>query len=363
MTAPARRGAATESQHSSVGEFLRDVALASIPGNSDAAALTRLGLRGGLGQNLGVASDGGFAIPPQLMPIFDAALFGSGNILSRVTRVPTTSNRAAFVAIDTTARTNGNRGGAISAEWLAEGAANVSASKVKLRAEDLSLAKLRAVGYVSNELLEDTGALETLVLPQISEELVFQAENAIVNGTGAGQPKGIVASGALVAQAIEGTQTIANTPQFLAANAAKMLAHLPVASIPRAVWLANINHYAGFVAATLGATGPAANVFSPVPDADAPFGRLLGRPIIPTEVCAAVGTVGDFILADLSMYAFASRVGHPKNGISAHVRFVYDESAFRITWRCQGQPRWRQPVTPFNGATAISPFVALAARS
>jgi hypothetical protein len=45
-----------------------------------------------------------------------------------------------------------------------------------------------------------------------------------------------------------------------------------------------------------------------------------------------------------------------------HVRFSYDEMAFRITYRVNGQPAWKTALTPKNGNSTVSPFVTLEAR-
>ncbi len=48
-----------------------------------------------------------------------------------------------------------------------------------------------------------------------------------------------------------------------------------------------------------------------------------------------------------------------KAATSIHVRFVNDESVFRFTYRCDGQPAWNAPLTPFKGTNTLSPFIAL----
>jgi len=55
-----------------------------------------------------------------------------------------------------------------------------------------------------------------------------------------------------------------------------------------------------------------------------------------------------------------------KGGVQAassiHVRFVYDESVFRFVYRVDGQPKWNLPLTPYQSANTLSPFVVLEAR-
>jgi hypothetical protein len=48
---------------------------------------------------------------------------------------------------------------------------------------------------------------------------------------------------------------------------------------------------------------------------------------------------------------------------SIHVRFVNDESAFKLRYRVDGAPAWTTPITPNNSAVTQSAFVALGARA
>ncbi len=91
------------------------------------------------------------------------------------------------------------------------------------------------------------------------------------------------------------------------------------------------------------------------------FGRLQGRPVIPTEYNASLGAVGDIILFDPTQYLAIDK-GATQFQSSIHVRFVYDETVFRFVYRFNGQPTWRLPRTPYKGSNTVSPFVALAAR-
>ena len=93
-----------------------------------------------------------------------------------------------------------------------------------------------------------------------------------------------------------------------------------------------------------------------------PYASLFGRPIIPIEQASTIGDVGDVILADMSQYMLFERAGGAKFDQSMHVRFLYDEMTFRVTWRVNGQPSWKSPLTPANGTNTLSPFVALQAR-
>jgi HK97 family phage major capsid protein len=65
----------------------------------------------------------------------------------------------------------------------------------------------------------------------------------------------------------------------------------------------------------------------------------MGRPVIPVEYCATLGTVGDIISADFLRY-----IGIEKDAMQAdssiHVRFITNESTFRFIYRYDAQPTW-----------------------
>ena len=89
---------------------------------------------------------------------------------------------------------------------------------------------------------------------------------------------------------------------------------------------------------------------------------LMGRPVIPVEYCATLGTVGDIILVDLDQYVMIDK-GGIQSAQSMHVRFVNAEQTFRLTYRVDGQPAQRAAITPFKGSNTLSPYVTLATRA
>ena len=71
------------------------------------------------------------------------------------------------------------------------------------------------------------------------------------------------------------------------------------------------------------------------------------------------GTVGDLILASLQDYLLITK-GGPQFASSIHVKFVSDQSTFRMVYRCDGQPTWSSALTPKDNSNSVGPFVALA---
>ena len=92
-----------------------------------------------------------------------------------------------------------------------------------------------------------------------------------------------------------------------------------------------------------------------------PYATLMGKPVLTTEFQPTLGTVGDIMLVDMSQYYTLSK-GAPDAQTSMHLRFDFDEMAFRVIFRIDGRPIWNSALTPFKGTQTQSPFIALATR-
>lgn len=309
----------------------------------------------GVGLGEGVGSDGGFLIPPQYSETLLARAFQGGKIMSRVRMIPITSNRYGIPVVDETSRVAGSRWGGVSAAWQGEGSTAV-ASRPRFRTQYYDIKKLVCLGYVTEEQLEDYAATSTILEQAFSEEVTFEFERNIFEGTGVGSPLGILNSPAVVTQAAEGGQTAATVN---VQNVMKMYARLWSRSMQNAVWLVNQDVIPQLGLMTLGnfpiylAPGQLG--------AGSDFGLLLGRPVLVTEYSSTVGTVGDIMLVDLDQYLVVERRAAAMTQ-SAHVRFLQGEQAFRLALRADGAPLWNAPLTPLKGINTQSPFIALAAR-
>jgi hypothetical protein len=102
---------------------------------------------------------------------------------------------ASMNGVDETSRANGSRAGGIQAFWTAE-AGLKGASQPKFRNIKMDLDKLTGLCYATDELLQDTSALEAWIKEAFNTEFTFKLEDAIINGTGSGMPLGILNSGA-----------------------------------------------------------------------------------------------------------------------------------------------------------------------
>lgn len=352
-----RAGADREAERpfSSLGDQLRAVAQSSGPGAQIDKRLYRVHdeYRAATGHSEAVAADGGFLVDQPLANGLIKRMFDGGEILSRVNNVPlgANSNGMRFNRLKEDSRADGSRHGGVQGYWLAE-AGSLTGSKMQFEQMELRLHKVGALAYATEELLSDTTALEAEINATVPAELRFQVEGSIVNGNGSGKPLGFQNVPAYLSITKESGQT-ADT--VVAANVAKMWGRC--LGFGNAVWLVDQTVLPQLPLMTLGDQPVWQPNFQ-----ESPNGALLGRPVITTEHLAPVGDAGDIVLADLSQYRFIDKGGITP-AVSMHVRFLYDEMAFRFTYRVDGQPEYRSALTPKSGGATQSPFITIAART
>ncbi len=73
-------------------------------------------------------------------------------------------------------------------------------------------------------------------------------------------------------------------------------------------------------------------------------------------------SLGDVLLVDLSYYQTITKAGGMQTATSMHLYFDADMTAFRTTFRMDGQSKIAAPITPAKGTATLSPFIQLAAR-
>lgn len=345
-------GKDTEKRFSSFGEQLMAAYRAAMPGGK---VDERLSTRAASGLNETTPSDGGFLVQQDFVTELLKRTYETGILASKVKKIPisTNANGMKINAIDEDSRANGSRWGGVQTYWEGE-ADEITASKPKFRQMELSLKKLTGLCYATDELLQDAAALEAVIRQAFAEEFGFKIDDAILSGSGEGEPLGILNSGAIVTVAKEASQTDTITVE----NLIKMWNRLWSRSRANAVWYINQELEPYLYTLKIGDKP----VYIPAGGlSEKPYGTLFGRPVVPIEQCSAAGEVGDIILADIGQYLLIDK-GGIKSASSIHVRFLYDENVFRFIYRVDGKPIWTKPLTPYKGSATVSPFVTLAKR-
>jgi len=343
----------------SFGEFLQ--AVVKVSRSEGRTVDPRLGMQAvatGLAET--APSEGGFLVQKDFSAELIKLIHETGQVVSKCRRIPIgpNSNGVKINAIDETSRQDGYRWGGVLAYWVNE-ADTLTQSKPKFRQIELQLEKLIALCYSTDELLQDAAALEAVIGQAFAEEMVFKVEDSIIQGTGSGQPLGILNSPAT----LQITHDSGDSGATIGTNdVLNMWNRMYSPNRMNAVWFINQDVEAHLYPLTLGSPSLAQILLYTPPKAGEKNGWLLGRPVIPIEHCATLGTPGDIILADMTQYLIIDK-GAPRQDFSIHVRFLNDEGVFRFVYRVDGQPAWRIPLTPKNGSNTLSPFLTLSSRS
>ena len=306
-------------------------------------------------------SQGGYLIPPEYAARLHNVQIESSTVRPRATFFPMGTNRLAINAVVDEDHSS-NLFGGITLYRPGE-AEQKTTSKPNFRQVVLTLHKIVGLTTVSDEMIEDSPqSIETLITSLFGQAVAWQEDDDYFNGTGINQALGIINAGCLIAQAAEPAQAAATV---VAANIVNMWSRMHPICHKNAVWHCNPSvlpqlYQMGLAVGTGGSV-----VFTPAGGLSAsPYATLMGRPLIPTEHCQALGTQGDIVLCDWTQYAVGgkSSSGAPQVASSMHIYFDYDLTAFRFVLRYDGQPLWRVALTPQHGNT-LSPFVALETRS
>jgi HK97 family phage major capsid protein len=313
----------------------------------------------GLGEAIG--SEAGFLVPPTFSTNLFQRMYGSGTLLGMCDNYTVAGNSISFPRNLESSRATGSRYGGVQGYWKEEGVA-APATKPKFGLLQLTLRQLIALCRISDNLLEDSPmALTQYVDRAFTDELNFLTGQAIFAGTGTGQPLGLTNAACTVSVAKDPGQT---QKTITSSNIVNMWARLWAGCRAKACWFINQDVEPSLQLLTLGiGTAGIATYMGPGGLSGTPYATILGRPVVPIEFAATLGTVGDIVLADLSHYVTATKGGGPQSAISIHFYFDTNDQAFRITFRIDGQPWWASPLTPFSGTNTQSMCVTLATRA
>jgi HK97 family phage major capsid protein len=338
----------------SAGHFLKDVALAGADGHRMSNEL-----RGYTTKTAGHMSEaddaqGGYLVPTEFRASLLRKLMEATVVRGRATTIPMATNHLLIPAINELSRVSTLQGGvAINATNEAE---EKGLSKPTFRQVELTLTKLTGLVHVSDELIQDSPiSIEAVVNQAFTESVAFEADYLYLNGTGTGEPLGIINAPATFVQGRATPGTISGI------DVINMWAHLHAPSMANAVWIASQSCFPALATASwTPGGGTSIPLWMPMGGMSGnPYQTLMGRPLLYSEKCGAIGAAGDIILADLSQYLIgAKNAGAVEVATSIHVRFIYDEQSFRFVLRHDGRPWWNSELTLRNN-WVVSPFVIL----
>lgn len=232
-----------------------------------------------------------------------------------------------------------------------------SASRQEYEQVTLQAFSLFGLAYATEELLTDSPAsFAALLANGFRDEFTARLIHERLFGTGVGEFLGAKNSPCFISQTKEVGQTAATINYE---NVIKMRSRCW--GYGNAIWLANHDTMPHLMLLNQSVGTGGVPVWQPSAREDAPD-LLLGRPLVFTEFCATVGTVGDIVLFNGTQY-LEGLYEPTQSAESVHVRFVNHERTFKFWLRNAGAPWWRSALTPKNSSTTLSPFVGLETRS
>jgi HK97 family phage major capsid protein/HK97 family phage prohead protease len=333
----------------SYGEFCADVVRAA----SDKGVSERLVRAATTYGNEASGPDGGYAVPPQFASEIASIAYAQDSLLSLCDNTPVAGNTMTFPKDETTPW--GSTG--ITAAWEGE-ASQTTPKKPALGESQLKLRKLKVLVAASEELLADASAMSTYITRKCGEAVEWKVNDAVINGTGAGMPLGVMVAASTVSQAKETSQTAAT---INAANVSKMYGRVIKGPGANLAWIVHPDAINQIMQLTIGDQ----SIWTPPSEGfkSAPNGFLLGRPILESDACQTLGTVGDIILGNFNGYRAITKAGGAEFAQSMHLWFDQDLMAFRLIFRMDGQPALAAAVSPKNGSSTRSHFATLATRA
>ena len=298
---------------------------------------------------------GGFlltsAIEAQILRlVLDASIF-AGRAQFRAMTAPVQEFPAFSTEMD---GANGTYYG-LQRQWLPEsGTATVQTATLDMR--ELKAHRAAYVVKLTNQLLQDVPGFEQQLLALIAGAIGHFQDVDILNGTGAGQPRGVLTAPATIVVPKEAGQA-ADTIVY--ANVLNMWSRLAPSSAADAIWLASPSCLPQLETMTVvvGAGGSHVKALTET------AGRysLLGRELVVTHKCKPVGDQGDLALLDPSQLLVGIRAGMIV-ARSEHVGFLDDSTHLRVITRWDAQPTWKAAHSPGSGHPTSSPYVTLGAR-
>jgi len=287
---------------------------------------------------------GGYIVPPDYTTRLLDVVSEYSFIYPRATVVPMESRQTLAPKIDVeTAQAAGTAPyfGGVLFQWGSEQAPKES--EPAFRQMQLTAWDLQGYANVSNQWLGDTGpAGEEYLIKLFGRAAGWYMEYAFLSGKGAGSqmPLGVVnAPAALTVSRQTGSQI---TVQDVASMDASLLPF----SYPSAIW----------------ATGP--DCLKYIEQITTYFINLAGQkylsghPLFVTDKLPALGTKGDLVLFDPTLYTVGMRQ-EVLVDVSEHVAFQTYQTVFRVWLRCDGMPQLSSKVTLADGTRTASPYVVL----
>jgi len=299
-------------------------------------------------QSMGTGTEGGFMVPNQFVGVLRSVEQQDGIFRPRSTVIPAGSPPDATITMPVLDQSAGeNMYGGVEVQWIAEGATK-PATDAAIKEFSLTPKEVAAHVVITDKLLRNWPACQSVVGGLLRKAIVASEDTAFMNGTGVGQPQGVMSSGAVINYSRATASTIA------LADVEGMYARLKMDGRP--VWIASQTTLPQLMAMVDAGSN---RVWYPNNDDGGLPGTLMGIPIVLNDRAPALGSTGDLMLVDLAYYMIKDGSG-PFLATSPHVHFTANKTVLKVFWNVDGQSWLNDPI-PLEGSTAntVSPYIVL----
>ena len=305
--------------------------------------------------NEGSGASGGYVVPDEVARNYFSVAYENSIVWPRATVFPMQGQTLRIPGFDASTAADRTLFGGMTWSWIPEEGTG-TASNPTFRKCELTAHKLGLFATASNELAEDGLNLQTQLERAMQEGSGWALDYSFINGTGAGEPLGLLNDPAKIATTAEVAQ---DGGSIVYENVIGMFARLHPACIPNSIWICSSTA----IPELLMMSHPIGISGMPVPVLKESTGTwsLLTRPVVFTEKCPVLGTEGDIVLCDLTQYAIGLRRELTVER-SQHVNFMSDLTTWRGIMRVDGQGLWNSAYQPVHGGNTQSWLVTLATR-
>jgi HK97 family phage major capsid protein len=241
------------------------------------------------------------------------------------------------------------------AAWSSEGA-TLTTTRDPINKGHLELDPLYVFAALTQEIMQDAPLLESRYISKAPQVMMVEVWKQILSGNGVGRPLGILNGGSTVsvtrttASRIKYEDVVNMEARYLGAGTTSGFYVCNQTVLPQLMQIQDV----------AGAYIWKNNNTEGIVGTGAISGFLLGRPVIVTEDCEALGTVGDFVLINPAGYLLAEQARGIAFATSPHFYFDTRKEALRWDSRVGGQPYFASAYTPRKGGSTLSNFVNVA---
>lgn len=306
--------------------------------------------------NEGSGATGGYLVPTELRLGIDAALQEYSLFHKYAFNVPMQSNNCWIPSFDLAATHVTGASplfGGMNLTWYAEGT-TITESEPSFAAGQLVCKNLGGIVYISNQLVKDGGeAFGAYLELAFTKAIDSFVTRACLQGSVADQPAGVVSAPSTNVVTRQTTVTVT------AQDITKMVGGLLPASFKNSIWVCS-----------LGAFTPISALSQYIFNRESPEdgvptglgGALMTRPLFVSEHLPAVGTQGDLVLFDPTLYALGTREYTVEATDQDPTAFKKNQTAFRLKWRGDGVSMVRNTFKVEDGSTTVGVTVVLSTK-